>query len=74
MNRKFVLDWQRTQAAACPCRGADDWCPCQNVERKPINTMESERRVAFPGPGNKATPIHAVDEPCDDSRESRVKR
>lgn len=22
---------QAEQAAACPCRGADDMCPCQNV-------------------------------------------
>ena len=25
--------WQKDQAAKCPCRGSDEMCPCQN-ERK----------------------------------------
>jgi hypothetical protein len=27
-------DWQRRQAAECSCKGSDDMCPCQNVERR----------------------------------------
>lgn len=23
--------WQKDQAAKCPCRGSDEMCPCQNV-------------------------------------------
>lgn len=26
--------WQIDQARACGCRGTDDMCPCQNVQRK----------------------------------------
>jgi hypothetical protein len=24
--------WQKDQAAKCPCRGSDEMCPCQNVK------------------------------------------
>lgn len=23
-------DWQKDKASRCPCRGADEWCGCQN--------------------------------------------
>jgi hypothetical protein len=31
-------DWQKAQGTACSCGGADEWCPCQNVQRlaKPL--------------------------------------
>ncbi len=26
-------DWQKEQGARCGCRGSDEMCPCQNIER-----------------------------------------
>lgn len=26
---------KQAQAARCPCKGTDDYCPCQNVQQEP---------------------------------------
>lgn len=32
--RLMRAQWQIDQGKACGCRGHDEYCPCQNVERK----------------------------------------
>lgn len=36
--------WQIAQGAACGCRGADDMCPCQNVEGRPVSDLVQRLR------------------------------
>ena len=38
---------QRAQAARCPCRGADEWCPCQNTPDR--QTMLARRTPEHTG-------------------------
>lgn len=38
--------WQIDQGADCGCRGADDYCPCQNVNRSEIDPyVEAARKL-----------------------------
>lgn len=30
-DRCLTTAEQKAQALRCPCRGTDEWCPCQNV-------------------------------------------
>lgn len=29
----MLSDWQKRQAASCGCKGTDEYCPCQNIDR-----------------------------------------
>lgn len=40
-------DWQAAQARACPCRGADDYCGCQNTYQHPPHKVVMYLRLAF---------------------------
>lgn len=54
--------WQIRQGRVCSCRGADDMCPCQNVEigARPAAELPhplSDETIAFGWPGADPTEI-----------------
>ncbi len=42
----MLHQWQRDQAANCPCRGADDLCPCQNSQKGGCHACGEVRLLA----------------------------
>lgn len=47
-QQPYRSDWQVEQGRKCPCGGADDYCPCQNVEFKQTKSASES------GPGVSA--------------------
>lgn len=42
----MLHQWQRDQAAQCPCKGSDDMCKCQNVQKGSCDECAEMRPLA----------------------------